>query len=765
MKNFNISEKLLLLWTRNHNKPLSYNEMVMAMNLTKKEKSLLSETLQALQTEGLIQKKSRKFNLIEAAQAPPEPESNGKLNPKLLEGTFDATPLARDQSFAFVRTEKGDFFINSDDTLNAYHNDIVAIEPHYRRGKADYGFVRKIISRKNEKVTGDIRAANGRTIFICGNPKIHNWFEVSEAGSANEGDKVVLAVTNWGNPLLGKMPSGKVIEVLGPSGDPQVELLAVLHQYNLPLVFPDEVLAEAESVVAVISERDIASREDYRDLFTFTIDPSSAKDFDDAISLEKTAKGWRLYVHIADVSHYVRPGSAMFAEAAKRGNSFYFPKKVIPMLPEILSNKVCSLRPGEDKLTLTVVTEIDQHGSINRQWMTESVIKSDFRLSYDEVDDLFEGRATRFTDRLAEILNESRILSGLLSQQRLKAGYIFFDLPELEYEYDNEGLVKRFTLAEETESHRLIENFMLVANEYTAKKLLAVSPTSIYRIHEDPDPEKIEKLIELLSHYGISYYDRGSLNSSIQYLLQSLPNEDYHAVFDRVILRSMKKAKYATQHERHFGLGMETYTHFTSPIRRLCDLIIHCLCKTYIIKSGKFNFSSDQLTRHARNASEQELLADQAERDIERVYSMAYMRTLVGENYTGMVVSAKSGGAIVRLKQIPVNGMLKSAQFPSGHWRYYDKEMRFINTKNNSYIQLLDKVSVKIMDVSDDIYLDLDDKDDTVSHPYTLPAFKRQMEPKPNRDNAPRRSRGNAVDVKRGSRKSGTQNKRRRGKK
>jgi len=723
LKNHNISERLTELFKRNRYKPLSYNEIVGELKLTKKEKATLSETLNELVSEGVLSKKSRKFWPNPNKQEPEEPIRE-VVHPKYLEGTFDATPLAKNLSFAFVRTEKGDFFVGAEDTMNAYHGDKVLIDPRFRGGKADRGYVRKIVKRANEVMAGDISFSGKRKIFISGNQKIHNWFEVQDAGQAKEGEKVVLQVLNWGNPLMSKLPIGNVIEVLGPSGDPQVELLAVIRQYQLPLEFPDEVLEEVQQIKTEISKTELSGRLDLRELHTFTIDPISAKDFDDAVSIESTAKGWRLFVHIADVSHYVKPGTAIFKEAIKRGNSFYFPKKVLPMLPELLSNRVCSLRPDEEKLTLSVITEFDREGRILNQRMAESIVKSNYRLNYEQVDALFDGEEIDLPQELVHALNEARELSTLLSQKRLEQGYIFFDLPELEYEYDDEGFIHRFTLAQETESHKLIENFMLVANEYAAKQLTRLSPTTLYRIHENPDMEKIEKLIELLSHYGITYYDRGSLNASMQYLLNSLPGPQYHKVFDHIILRSMKKAQYSIRHIRHFGLGMETYTHFTSPIRRLCDLVVHQLCKTYLIRSEQVKFSSEQMKHFASTASEQELLANQAERDIERVYSMAYMKKFVGESFSGTVVSAKSAGLVVRLDQIPVNGFIRAEQLPRGRWIYKDKEMRFINPTNSNYFQLLDKVLVQIMEISDDIYLELQNVKNAHQHP-DLPPLKK----------------------------------------
>ncbi|HOH47574.1 MAG TPA: RNB domain-containing ribonuclease, partial [Candidatus Cloacimonadota bacterium] len=275
-----------------------------------------------------------------------------------------------------------------------------------------------------------------------------------------------------------------------------------------------------------------------------------------------------------------------------------------------------------------------------------------------------------------------------------------------EYQYDEEGFLHEFTLAEETESHKMIENFMLVANEYTAKQLSQKAPVSVYRIHEDPDWEKLKRLFDTLSAYGIPVVVKENPNKTVQGLLYSLPGKDYHKVFDRVILRSMKKAKYSIDHVRHFGLAMEDYTHFTSPIRRLCDLLVHHLCKTYLLKSSNVKFSKEQLKTNAEHASEQELLANEAEREIERIYKLAYMKSKLGEHYTGMVVGTNSSSLIIRFNEIPVTGVLKSSQFVSSGFVYLDKEMRFVNKRTGYYYQLLDMVKVQIAEVSDDVYLE-----------------------------------------------------------
>jgi len=700
---------VLGLFSKSNAIALSYNEMCNELQLVKQDKTLLGELLTELVDAGELSKIKRKYRKVALVNVD-SPTPSGPAN--LLEGTFDATPLARDYSYAFIRTPDKDYYISSEDTLNAYHDDVVAFEAKYRKGRNEYGIIRKIIKRANETMAGDISALGAGFIFTCSNPKIHKWFEVADIANAHPGDKVILRVSNWGDPIKSLPPAGKVIEVLGPSGDPQVELLAVLRQYGLPLEFPPEVAEAAQQLPSEITQEEVDQRHDLRKLFTFTVDPASAKDYDDAISLETLDHSWKLYVHIADVAHYVHFASPIFAEAAIRGNSFYFPKLVIPMLPETISNRLCSLRPEEDKLCLTVETEIDFKGKFIAQSIYESVIRSNYRLTYEDVDQLFDSQAKEkiISDpQMQNTLFEARKLSRLLTDRRMKAGYIFFDLPELEYQYDEAGFIHRLTLAEETESHKLIENFMLVANEYVAERLSSKAPATIYRIHEDPDYEKIARVLETLSFYGVKWVMHDNLNKSVQYLLASFPTPQFHQVFDRILLRSMKKAKYSTEHIRHFGLALQNYTHFTSPIRRLCDLVIHHLCKIYLIHSSQTKLGFEQIKHFAQVATDQELKADNAERDIERVYSRAFIKEKIGQVFTGMVISASTKGIVVRLNEIPVTGIVELRELGPGPWNYNDKALRYTNRRTGLYFQLMDQLKLVLTAVEDDIYFSFQD--------------------------------------------------------
>lgn len=719
-------KELLLNHFKKDNTPSSYTELVSKLRITRKDKGFLKRALEELHRNGELISRKRRYSPPPRAKRQIKAENaKEQLPSSLLSGIFDATPLSRDRSFAFVRTAEGDFYIDAENTFNAFHNDKVAIQIIRRNPKDLQARVTRILKRANQTMAGDIHFNRGKAVFVCSNPKIHKWFNVSDTGKAKEGDKVVLKVTNWGSPSLGKLPTGKVSEILGPSGDPQVELIAVIKQFDLPLEFDPTILAETDKLTETISDAEIAKREDLRDLLTFTIDPASAKDFDDAISIKKDKNGFTLWVHIADVSHYVTPKTETFIEATKRGNSFYFPKKVIPMLPERISNSICSLRPNEDKLCLSLMTMFDPKGRIKQQRLVESVIRSDARLSYEDVDVLYNKEPSKIPPNIQKALWWGLELSGYLSKKRLSEGYIFFDLPELEYEYDDNGFIKRLSLSAETPSHKLIENFMLVANEYVATRLGIHSPTSLYRIHEEPDSYKLQRLDTLLSHYGLELNLSQNLNLSLQYLLNSMPNEDYHKVFDRMVLRSLKKAKYTVEHKGHFGLGLKNYTHFTSPIRRLCDLVIHILCKDHLLKSTKHSLNKKQLTLYAETASNQELLADEAEREIERIYSLAFIKKHIGDHFNATVISTNSQSLIVRLEEIPISAVLNIAILPGGPWIYQQESMRFINRNTSVYYQLMDKLKVQVIEVTDDIYVGLAKSKKAHIHPPLLPPINR----------------------------------------
>lgn len=680
------------LLNRNRSKQFKFDLIAQEVGAKKHKHKDLKDTLESLEKAGKINRDGRFY------------QSTKEANVDAITGTFDARSLARNKSFAFVICPDYDVYVSSEDTSTAYHGDIVQVEVRSGRDRRKFGVISAILERKNKIVVGKLEKVGKQLFVIPDSSRLHTSFDVIEVGNAVPGDKVVLEISNWGNREMQKIPGGKIIEILGKAGEPEVEVLSVIRQYGLPLNFPDKVMAELENISEIITEEEISKRSDFRDILTLTIDPESAKDFDDAISLEVSEDSYKLYVHIADVAHYVKPGSELFKESINRGNSFYFPKKVIPMLPEKISNKVCSLRPFEEKLTLTVITEYDKGFNLISQKAVESVIESNARFAYEEIDDLFDGKETEINSELKENLRQMRILAAGLQKNRVKRGYLFFSLPETEYIFDDEGHIIDLVRSRETESHQLIENFMLVANEYIATELS--SKTTMYRVHEQPDEEKLINLKKLLSKYDVDFPLTSNYNESLQAVLENLPNEHYERVFNRMILRSMKKARYTTENRGHFGLGIQNYTHFTSPIRRLCDLVIHHQIKDKI-NLLKPPFSGKDLYDWAGSASERESIADDSERDVDFKNKMIFMKKKLGEEFSGIIVGVVKSKLLIELDRYPVIGVVEISQLKGEKFEYLPEYSMLVGSGNGKIIKLTDLVNVRVTRVDDDIFFQL----------------------------------------------------------
>lgn len=698
MYNNKIAEKIKKILKENKDKTFKIREIAQLVHSKKHEYKSLNDTLREMARKKIIKRIDKRFSYLE------------KTNFESLEGKFDATPLARNFSFAFVITESFDVFIDAEDTLNAYHNDIVLIEIKYRKGKRRYGIIKKILKRYRTKFVGNVISYKNNFFISFGPSKIHTDFLILNKDIAKAGDKVEFEISNWGNKDLGKLPAGNIISVLGKAGEPEVEVLGVIKQFNLPLEFHEKVIKESVALPHFISDIDLKNRKDLRNLLTFTIDPASAKDFDDAISLVKKENKLILYVHIADVANYVKIDSEIFKEACKRGNSFYFPKKVIPMLPEIISNKLCSLRPLEEKLTQTVQIEFNQEYKIISKKVYNSIIISDLRLTYEEVDLLFDEQKSDIPLNIATTLFEMKNLSKKLSLQREKKGSLNFYLPEVQYEFDDVGHLQNLKRSKETESHSLIENFMLLANEYVATLLSKKMTSTIFRVHNSPEEEELDQIFKLLKTYNIEVNKMNNYQKTLQTILSNTNDMNFHRVFDRIILRSMKKAKYSTENTGHFGLAIQNYTHFTSPIRRICDLIVHHQLKSIYEKKNKTIFSFTELRRYAGFGSMQEILADESEREITKLFLLEFMKKKIGQVFTGLITNINNSTIFIELDEYPVTGLIKIANMQNDYFEYYQRERKIISNYSGKLFQLMDSVEVKVVRVEDDVFLEFEKK-------------------------------------------------------
>ncbi|RLC51457.1 MAG: ribonuclease R [Candidatus Cloacimonadota bacterium] len=711
-----IAYKVKSLLSANRDQHFKIKDIARDIRLKKHKHKDLIDTLFALAKEEKIAVKGRTYSYKnteskrarKARKMGNSPSSNnGNSHHKVLQGTFDSTSLARNKTYAFVITDSVDVFVSAEDTLNAYHKDKVEVEVRYGRQGKQFGIITRIVERAREQIVGKVQDYRGQYFLIPDNSRIHTNFMINKKDvplKDTKDMKVVLQVTNWGNRELQKLPAGEIVEILGKAGDPDVEILSVIKQYGLPLTFPDEVIAELNDLSDEITEEEIALRRDLRELPTLTIDPASAKDFDDAISFISTDNGYKHYVHIADVAHYVKPGMKLFEEAAKRGNSFYFPKRVIPMLPEKISNKICSLRPYEEKLTVTVQTNLDKNNRITSQKVYESVIKSNVRFNYEEIDTLFAGKETKINPEISEMLFEMKKISAFLLEKRKQKGYLHFDLPETEFIFDEEGHISDLQRSSETESHQLIENFMLIANEYIATRLSRQN--TIYRIHEQPDEKKLLNMKDIVKRYEMKLNLQQNYNYALQQLLDDMPSPLYHRVFDRMILRSMKRARYSVENEGHFGLAIQNYTHFTSPIRRLCDLIVHHQIKD-LINNRKERFNRKEIFDFAGVGTEQESLADESEREVEMKNKLIFMKKKLGEEYDGIIVGVKPSGLIVEIDRYPITGVIPISSIKGEYLEYDDRYMMLIGKTSGLIFKLTDKVKVQVSNIDDEVKFQL----------------------------------------------------------
>jgi ribonuclease R len=522
-----------------------------------------------------------------------------------------------------------------------------------------------------------------------------------KSGCARDGDKVVVRLEAWDDPFLN--PEGEVIECLGRPGDPGVDMMAIIRQYNLPTEFPGDVVGEAEESARGWTE-EIKTRPDLTGLITFTIDPTDAKDFDDAISLERVNGNYRLGVHIADVSHFVRGDGNLDKEAFERGTSVYFPDRVIPMLPERLSNDVCSLRPNRKRLTYSLFMDFNEEGNVLDYELYPAVIRSRARLSYSEVQRFFDDEGvTDRVERVADSLRTMRHLARILHKRRRESGSLDFDLPEAKIILDKKGNVIEIGNRIRTEAHRLIEEFMLAANRQVALHFLRNAQPILYRVHERPDMEKLEGFAHLVAGFGHRFsVSRQMPAGDFAKFLDRIKGKPEEELINELMLRSMKKAIYQPENIGHFGLAFTHYLHFTSPIRRYPDLLVHRLLKQ--LKKGKYPIRLAQklaviLTHAGKQSSERERRAMEAEREAVKAKQVAYMAGQVGSQYDGIISGVINFGFFVRLIGPECEGLVRASTIDDDYYRFDEEGYRLVGRRRGRSYRLGDKVRVGVMRV------------------------------------------------------------------
>src|SRR6058998_868243 len=595
-----IREQVLALLARKDYRPLDKTDIARELRLAASERVVLRKTLRQLERAGEIAR-IRKNRYVLPAEA------------DLVAGKLSIHQVG--YGFLTPETAGGsDVFIAAENIGTAMHGDRVVARisrdtPHDRIKGRREGRVIRILERAHDTIVGTLQRSRNFYYVVPDDPRfvhdiyVHPERDQQPGTSANVGDKVVVRLEPWESRHVN--PEGEIIEVLGPASAPGIDMLSIIRKYHLPAEFPKDVLDQAERISERINARQLEGREDLRKDFIVTIDPDDARDFDDAIQVEKTNSGWRLSVHIADVAAYVEPGSALDREARGRGNSVYLPDRVIPMLPERLSNGVCSLNPEVDRLTHSVFIHFDKNGAVKSARFGRSVIRSAHRLTYKQAYAILKSAPG---DRLGERLHIAWELASVLRRKRFEHGSLDLDFPEVKVWVDKQGRPVRLERVENDESHQLIEEFMLAANEAVARELKKRAIPTIYRVHENPDPEKLAEYREFVLSFN---YKVGDLThrAELQRLLASIHGKPEEQALKVALLKSLKRARYSPQPLGHYGLAKANYLHFTSPIRRYADLVVH----RALGRDGTPSPSAPSRTTERRSRSDKPYQPDMAE--------------------------------------------------------------------------------------------------------------------------------------------------------
>ena len=696
--NYTHKQLLEIIRTRT-GKPMMVRELMRLLRLKTEDRHDLKHALNELVLSGdIIKTRGNRYGLPE------------KMD--LETGLFQAHP----SGYGFVIPEKKgtpDVFIPAQGRLDAMDGDkvVARVSPPAGRKKTQgkrEGVIIRILERAHTKVVGTYALPEGRAtsfgFVTSSNPRITQDVVISRdnAGSATPGDIVSAEIIAY--PLRGRPPEGRIIRVIGKPGQPGIDSELIIEQYELPVEFSLATLREADEIPQQVTTAMHRGRHDLREQPTVTIDGETARDFDDAISIEKIRAGFRLWVHIADVAHYVKEGSYLNEEAYQRGTSVYLPDRDIPMLPTALSNGICSLNPNVDRLTLTCEMDISPAGDILKYNIYESIINSNERMTYTAVREILVDKDPLRRKRYAALLPEFELMAELmevLRSKRSKRGSIDFDLPEPQIVLDLQGRMTEIIRAKRNMAHQIVEEFMLAANETVAGHIEKKEAPFIYRIHEEPAEEKLADLIEFLATLGISLPAVKKLKPlHLQKALAKAKGTPEETLINTVLLRTMKQARYSAENVGHFGLAAETYTHFTSPIRRYPDLIVHRILKADL--QGKLKDTAytkhlaETLPEAALHCSARERTAMEAERDVITMLKIEYMKDKLGEVFDGIVTGVTQFGLFVQLRELFVEGLVHVSTLTDDYYHYVEKLHCLRGERRKCVYRIGDAIRVRV---------------------------------------------------------------------
>lgn len=603
--------------------------------------------------------------------------------------------------FAYVATgEEGkkDIYIRTQDLGSALHGDTVAVALSGRKtGESPEGKVTEIVKRSRSRFVGKIELSRNFGFVVPDFKKVYQDFFIhtENLNGAKTDDKVLFEVTKWADG--DKSPEAKVVEILGKSGENEAEIHSIMAEFDLPFRFPENVLKESEKITEDITKEEIKKRWDFRDVLTFTIDPEDAKDFDDALSFKKLDHGlYEIGVHIADVTHYVKPGNILDDDAFDRATSVYLVDRTVPMLPERLSNGLCSLRPNEDKLTFAAVFEMDIKGKVSKEWYGRTIIHSDHRFSYEQAQEVIETGKGKFAEEL-KILNG---LHHILRKERFKKGAVNFETTEVKFKLDQKGKPLAVIPKVRKDAHKLIEEFMLLANKGVATFIFKhkkgeEKDTFVYRTHDLPNPEKLQTFSEFAKQFGHKLQiEDAAVSRSLNKLMDEIEGKPEQNVLQSLAVRAMAKAKYTTEAKGHFGLAFDHYTHFTSPIRRYPDMMVHRLLQHYL-DNGK-SVSKKEFEDKCVHSSEREKRAADAERASIKYKQVEFMSMAEDKVYNGIITGVTDFGVFVEIVETKCEGMARLADMKDDFYEFDEKNYRIIGRRRKKIYRLGDEIKVRV---------------------------------------------------------------------
>ena len=689
-----IREQILALLVSPNYRPLDKRELAKALGRKSGVRMGLNQALRELERSGEIAR-IRKNRYVLPAEA------------DLVTGTLSI----HQAGYGFLITEKpgeADIFVAAENTGTAMHGDRVVAritrDPAYARTKGRReGRVIRILERAHDTIVGTLQHSRNFYYVVPDDPRIvHDVYVQVPPRAAlpkvpTRGDKVVVRLEAWESRHVN--PEGDIIELLGPASAPGVDMLSIIRKYHLPTDFPRDVLDEVNRISETVDARKLDGREDLRKKFIITIDPDDARDFDDAIQIEKIDNGgWQLGVHIADVAAYVEPGSALNREARRRGNSVYLPDRVMPMLPERLSNGVCSLNPGVDRLTHSVFINFDKNGVAKRTRFAKSVIRSAQRLNYKQAYAILKSSAR---DQSSEQLHLAWRLASLLRRKRFEHGSLDLDFPEVKVRLDETGKPARLERIDNDESHQLIEECMLAANEAVARELKKRAVPTIYRVHENPDPEKLAEYREFVLSFNYKVGDLAH-RAELQRLLASIRGKPEEQALKIGLLKSLKRARYAPQPLGHYGLAKPNYLHFTSPIRRYADLVVH---RALTARSGKHQSQTDmgQIASIAEHVSTTERIAADAEIEAVRMKKLEFFQRQLDQRnpqgFRAAIVDVRNYGLVVELPDALITGLVHVSSLANDFYSFEPTQRRLIGRRSRKRFSVGDEVRVFVVRV------------------------------------------------------------------